>query len=188
MFGLDMTVTIQGFRGTRKLMRQLEPDLLKDLDKTVRQSLEPIVTRAKSLVPNSRPLSRWKTPANPGSRPSYSPYGRRWDYKRLEWDAGQAKQNIVVRRPGRRPRGKLTRPIYQLQSNNPAAAVYELMGRGKSRVNMIGNVLNRFPGTGRVLYRAFDSLGGKAIERDVVDTIRKFEAEFNRRLDVKGLP
>jgi hypothetical protein len=188
MFGLDMTVTIQGFRGTRKLMRQLEPDLLKDLDKTVRQSLEPVLTRAPSRVPDSKPLSGWKTPLNPGSRPSYSPYGRRWDYNRLEWNAGQARQNIVVRRPGRRPRGKLTRPIYQLQSNNPAASVFELMGRGKSGVNMIGNVFNRFPGTGRVLYRAFDSLGGKAIERDVVDTIRKFEAEFNRRLDVKGLP
>lgn len=186
MLRMDMTLVVRGFRDTRKLMRELEPDLLKELDKSVREQLEPIVQRARSLVPQSRPLSRWKTPNAPGSRPSYSPYGKRWDYKRLEWDAGQAKQSIVVRRPGRRPRGKLTRPLYQLQSNNPAASVFELMGRGKSRVNMIGNVGGRFPGTGRVLYRAFDQIGGTRLERDVVDTIKKFEAEFNRRLDAAG--
>lgn len=181
-----MTLNVRGFRDTRKLMRELEPDLLKELDKSIKEQLEPVVARARSLVPSSRPLSRWKTPNAPGSRPSYSPYGRRWDYSRLEWDAGQAKKSIVARRPGRRPRGKLTRPLYQLQSNNPAAAVFELMGRGKSRVNMIGNVGGRFPGTGRVLYRAFDQIGGKRLERDVVDTIKKFEAEFNRRLDAAG--
>lgn len=186
MLKMDMTLVVRGFRGTRKLMRELEPDLLKELDKSVREQLEPIVERARSLVPNSRPLSRWKKPRNPGIGVSYSPYGKRWDYDRLEWNAPTAKKNIVVRRPGRRPRGKLTRPLYQLQSNNPAAAVFELMGRGKSGVNMVGNVGNRFPGTGRVLYKAFDQIGGRRLERDVVDTIKKFEAEFNRRLDAVG--
>jgi hypothetical protein len=186
---LDFQTKIYGFRATKRLMRELEPQLFKAMNEEIRDRLNPVRDLARALTPSSPPVSGWgRRPFAPGSRPSYSPYGRRWDYNRLEWNVGQARQNIVVRRPGRRPRGKLTRPIYQLQSNNPAASVFELMGRGKSGVNMIGNVFNRFPGTGRVLYRAFDSLGGKAIERDVVDTIRKFEAEFNRRLDVKGLP
>jgi hypothetical protein len=39
-----------------------------------------------------------------------------------------------------------------------------------------------------VLYRAWDQLGGDKIEENVVDTIKRFEAEFNRRLDAAGGP
>lgn len=183
---LKMELTVRGFRGTRRLMRELEPELLKEMDRTIKAKLEPIRSQAKRLVPNQRPLRNWKTPHDPYSRPSYSPYGRRWLYERLEWDATQARKGIVVRQPGRRGRGKLTRPLYQLQSNNPSAAVFELMGRGKSNVNMVGNMRRNHPGTGRVLYRAFDTHGGDRIEKDVVDTVRKFEKEFNRRLDAAG--
>jgi hypothetical protein len=78
--------------------------------------------------------------------------------------------------------------LWQLQSNNPSNAVFELMGRGKSNVRMVGNVGRKHPGTGRVLYRAYDRLGGDKIEKHVVDTIRKYEKEFNRRLDAAGGP
>jgi hypothetical protein len=80
----------------------------------------------------------------------------------------------------------VTSAAWQIRSDNPAAAVFELMGRGKSRANMVGNVGRKFPGTGRVLYRAFDALGGKRIERSVVGTIRKFEQDFNNRLQGAG--
>lgn len=183
---LDWTLTVRGYRGTRRLMRELEPDLLRQMDRTIKAKLNPIRDQARKLIPMQRPLSNWKTPHAPYTRPSYSPYGRRWDYERLEWDTTQARKGIVVRQPGRRGRGKLTRPLYQLQSNNPSAAVFELMGRGKSNVNMVGNLGRQYPGTGRVLYRAFDRYGGDKIEKDVVDTVRKFEKEFNRRLDAAG--
>lgn len=183
---LDFQMKIHGFRATKKLMRELEPDLLKALNKEVRRQLEPVISLAQRNTPSQLPLRRWRTPANPNTRPSYSPYGRRWDYARLEWDGAQAKREIVLRQKSRRKRGSVDRTIYQLQSNNPANAVYELMGRGKSKVHMVGNVGRKFPGTGRVLYRAYDQLGGDdRVERQVVDTIRSFEAEFNRRLNAR---
>jgi hypothetical protein len=64
--------------------------------------------------------------------------------------------------------------------------VFELMGRGKSNARMVRNVGSRFPGSGRVVYRAFDSVGGPRIEQNVVGTIRRFEVEFDRRLDAAG--
>jgi hypothetical protein len=168
-------------------MRELEPDLLKELNKEVRKQLEPVIALAQRKTPLQLPIRRWKTPANPNTRPSYSPYGRRWDYARLEWDGTKAREQIILRQKSKRKRGSVDRTIYQLQSNNPANAAYELMGRGKSKVHMVGNVSRKFPGTGRVLYRAYDQLGGDAkIERDIVDTIRSFEAEFNRRLDARA--
>lgn len=185
---LDFQTNIHGFRATKKLMRELEPELLKNMNDEIRRRLNPIRDRAKMLTPVSRPLSRWKTPHQPGSRPSYSPYGRRWDYGRLQWDTTQARQQIVVRQRSRRTRGSVNRTLWQLQSNNPANAVFELMGRGKSNVNMVGNVSRKHPGTGRVLYRAWDQGNGDKIEKQVVDTIRRYEKEFNRRLDAAGGP
>lgn len=184
---LDWSLTVRGFRGTKRLMRELEPELLKQMNRTVRRQLEPIVTRAKRNVPMQAPLSGWaRMPYAPYTGVPYSPYGRRWEYERLEWNTPEARKNIVIRQPGRRSRGGVTRTLYQLQSNQPAAAVFELMGRGKSRVHMVSNMRNKYPGTGRVLYKAFDMTGGAKIEREVVNTVKKFEAEFNRRLDAAG--
>ena len=186
---LEFQQNVYGFRQTKKLMKELEPELFKQMDKAIKGKLAPIIQRAKNLTPVQRPLRNWKTPHNPYSRPSYSPYGKRWEYDRLEWDTFQAKKQIVVRAGGgRRRRGSVTRPIYQLQSNNAANAVFELMGRGKSREWMIGNVGRKFPGTGRVLYRAFDQENGQNIERDVLDTLLKYQEQFNRRLDAAGGP
>lgn len=168
-------------------MRELEPELLKDMNRQIRQELEPVAQRARSLIPSSPPLSGWGRSVNsPGSRRSTSPYGRRWDYSRLEWNSSEAKSSIVVRQGGGRSRGRADRAAWQVRSMNPAASAFELMGRGKSNHPMVRNVGRRFPGAGRVLYRAFDQVGGDRIERNVVGTIRRFEAEFNRRLESAG--
>jgi len=186
---LDFEMNIYGFRATKKLMRELEPELLKAMNDEIRKSLTPVRELAKSLTPMAPPVSGWgRRPFAPGSRPSYSPYGRRWDYNRLEWNTIDARKQILLRQRSRRTRGSVNRTLWQLQSNNPANAVFELMGRGISNVRMIGNVGRRHPGTGRVLYRAYDRLGGDKIEVRVVDTIRKYEREFNRRLDAASGP
>jgi hypothetical protein len=185
---LDFKTSIHGFRATKKLMRELEPELFKAMLDEARKRLIPVTSLAKSLTPSQRPLRNWKTPLNPGSRPSYSPYGRRWDYNRLQWNTIDARKNIILRQGSRRQRGGVNRAIFQLRSNNPANAVFELMGRGQSNVNMVSNVSRKYPGTGRVLYRAYDRLGGDKIEQHVVATIRKYEKEFNRRLDAVSGP
>lgn len=186
---LRFKADVYGFRATKKLMRELEPDLLRAMDREVKADLKQVIERAQDLTPPKAPLSGWnRRPYAPGSRPSYSPYNKRWDYNRLEWNTGDAKQQLAIRQPGRRARGSVTRTLYQLQSNNPANAVFELMGRGKSREWMVGNVGRRFPGTGRVLYRAWDQKGGEAITKGVVATIKRFEREFQRRLDAAGGP
>jgi len=184
---VDFSVEIYGLQSTKKLMRELEPELLKEMNREIRDLLKPIAARAQSLIPSSPPLSAWgRSVSRPGSRPSYSPYSRRWDYSRLEWNSSEAKSGIVIRQGGGRARGRASRAAWQIRSNNPAAAAFELMGRGKSNVRMVRNLGARFPSTGRVLYRAFDSVGGARIEQDVVGRIRWFEAEFQRRLDSAG--
>ena len=183
----DFSVEIYGLQSTKRLMRELEPELLKEMNREIRDQLKPVAARAQSLIPSAPPLSGWgRSVSRAGSRSQYSPWGRRWDYSRLEWNSSEAKSSVVIRQGGGRARGQASRAAWQVRSNNPAAAVFELMGRGKSNVPMVRNVSRRFPGTGRILYRAFDSVGGARIEQNVVGTIRRFEAEFDRRLDAAG--
>ena len=184
---VDFTTQIFGLQATKRLMRELEPDLLKEMNREIREQLEPVRARARSLIPASPPVSGWgRSVSSPGSRPARSPYGRRWDYSRLEWNSSEAKSGVVIRQGGGRARGTAARAAWQVRSNNPAAAVFELMGRGKSNQTMVGNVGRNHGAGGRVVYRAFDSVGGKRIEANVVGTIRSFEAEFQRRLDSAG--
>ena len=179
----DFSVELYGLVQTKRLMRELEPELLKEMNREIKESLEPVAERAKRLIPPSPPLSGWNRAIhNPGSRPSYSPYGRRVGNK-LEWNTQEARNQIVIRAGGRRARGRATSAAWRIRSMNPAAAAFELMGRGKSNVAMVKNVGRRFPGTGRVLYRAFDEVGGDRIVRNVVKTIKRFETEFQRRLE-----
>jgi hypothetical protein len=183
----DFSVRLYGLDATKRLMRELEPDLLKEMNAEIKAALEPIAARARSLIPSSPPLSGWnKSVHAPHSRPSYSVYGRSQRNRKLEWDATQARSQIVIRQGGRRARGKETSAAWKIRSDNPAASMFELMGRGKSRVAMVRNVERRYPGTGRVLYRAFDSTGGPQITQRVVRTIKKFEQTFQRRMDSAG--
>jgi hypothetical protein len=183
----DFSVEIYGLQSTKKLMRELEPELLKEMNREIREQLKPIAARAQSLIPSSPPLSGWgRSVSRAGSRAQYSPWGRRWNYSRLEWNSSEAKSSIVIRQGGGRAKGQASRAAWQIRSNNPAAAAFELMGRGKSNVAMVRNVERRFPGTGRILYRAFDSVGGQRIQQEVIGTIRRFEVEFDRRLDAAG--
>jgi hypothetical protein len=143
----DFNVEIYGLQATKRLMRELEPDLLKDMNKQIRDGLAPVAARAKGLIPTSSPVSGWgRSVSNAGSRRSYSPYGRRWDYSRLEWDSGRARSGIVIRQGGGRQRGVAARAAWQIRSNDAAASVFELMGRGKSNVAMVRNVSRKFPG------------------------------------------
>lgn len=184
---VEFDTAIFGLQATKRLMRELEPDLLKEMNREIRDQLKPVQTRAQSLIPASPPVSGWGRSVNaPGSRSSYSPYGRRWDYSRLEWNSAEARKGIVIRQGGARGRGRTTRAAWQVRSNNAAAAVFELMGRGKSNAAMVRNVGRRHSGTGRVVYRAFDSVGGPRIEQNVIGTIRKFETTFDQRLDAAG--
>jgi hypothetical protein len=183
----DFNVEIYGLAETKRLMRELEPELLKTMNREIRTQLEPVAARARSLLPSGPPLSGWnRKAAAPGSRPSYTPYHKRWDGDRLAWNRAEAASGIVIRQGGGRRRGQASRAAWQIRSNNPAAAVFELMGRGRSDTPMVQNVSRKHPGTGRVLYRAFDQVGGRKIEGGVVDSIRRFEAEFTRRLDAAG--
>jgi len=179
-------VIVHGLDETKRQMRLFAPDLLKEMNRTVRKDiLGPIVADAKSMVPDSAPLGRWNQSVDrPGSRPSYSPYGKRWEYGRLEWDSRQVKRGIRVGAGTPKRRGDNFKGAYAILNRDAAGAVYELIGSGKSNVNMVRNVRGRHGSGKRLIWRAWEKTrADRDVPQQVVDTIRTFEALFQERLD-----
>jgi len=188
-FDATKGVVIYGLDGTKRLLRESAPDLKKEMDKIIRQDiLGPVQRSARANVPQDAPLSNWNRGVNaPGSRRSYSPYNRRWDYARLEWEPGQIKQKIVIRQGGGRARGKVERAAWQIRSDDPAAAVWELMGRGKSNVNMVRTVRRMYPPKKRILYTAWDNNAVRqTAPAQIVAVVREYEAKLQERLNNVG--
>ena len=182
-------VVVYGLDGTKRLLRTHAPELKKEMDKIIRQDiLGPVQRSAKSNVPQDAPLSNWNRGVNaPGSRRSYSPYGRRWDYARLEWDPGQIMRKIVIRQGGGRVRGQVERAAWQLRSDDPAANVWELMGRGKSNVNMVRTVRRMSGQTGRILYNAWDNSTARGTApKQIIAVVREYEAKLQQQLNDVG--
>lgn len=181
-------VIITGLDDTRRQMRMLAPELLKEMNAEVREVLKPIISDAKNMVPSSEPLSRWNQSVNaPRSRESYSPHGKRWDYARLEWDSARVKRGIRMGAGRPKRRGDSFKGAYAIRNADPAGAVYELMGSGKSNVNMVRNVQRRHGVRKRLIWAAWDKArASRRVPQQVVAIIREFEAKFQARLNARG--
>ena len=59
-----MPVVIEGVVGLKKALRQLAPDIKKEMDKEIREALKPIIKDARSKVPGTAPggLINWNDP------------------------------------------------------------------------------------------------------------------------------
>lgn len=180
---------IYGLTETRRLMRSVAPELLKEMDREIREDiLGPLRDRARSLVPGVEPLGRWNDRVfAPGSRRSTSPWGRRWDYDRLRWDSAKVRAGITVRVGGTRRRGSEFRGAWSLWNRDPAGAVFELMGSGKSRVPMVGNVRSRHGVSKRLIWKAWDDAGAQTwAAQALADTVKRYESRLQREFDVTG--
>lgn len=177
-------VTIYGLDGTKRLLRLAAPELKREMDKEIRKILKPVERSARQNVPQDAPLSNWNRSVHrPGSQPSYTPYHKRWEYDRLEWDPGEAMRKIRIRQGGRRSRGSIQKSAWSVRSDDPAAVVWELMGRGISNTPMVRTARRLSPNTGRILYRAWDnSYQRQTAPRQIERVIREYERRLEERL------
>ena len=187
--GKKSGVVVFGLDETRRQMRLFAPELLKQMNAEVRRDiLGPIVRDARTEVPQDGPLSGWNRQVTaPGSRRSYTVHGKRWEYGRLAWDSNKVKSGIRVGVGAPRRRGDVFKGAYAIINRDPAGAVFELMGRGNSRANMVGNVGRHHGPASRLIWKAWDKANSNTnVPKQVVDTIRRFEAQFQERLDTRG--
>jgi hypothetical protein len=187
--GKKSGVVVLGLDETKRQMRMFAPDLLKEMNFEIRREiLGPIVKDARDMVPEDAPLSGWNRRVTaPGSRRSYTVHGKRWEYGRLAWDHKKVRTGIRVGVGVPRRRGDVFRGAYAILNRDPAGAVFELMGRGNSRANMVGNVRRHHGPASRLIWKAWDKANSNTnVPKKVVDTIKRFEAQFQERLDTRG--
>jgi hypothetical protein len=207
-----MPVQIQGIVELRKALRQLSPDLEKNMNREIRAAMQPVVRSARAYVPNEivglRTGFMYKEKPKRISK-NTSAFARR---KFPKFNAAEVKSGITFStRPSKRSsKGWVT--AYAIVNNSAAGAIYETAGRingkaqewvgpkgsanhdyshsnnpeaGQHFINAMGTIgmHNKTRAMrGRLIFRAWDENQGRALAR-AVKAIEATAHQFDRRMD-----
>lgn len=181
-------VLIYGYNDFKRELKKASPELRKAMDAEIKAFVEPVTTRAKTLVPNTV-MRNWVPPKNPRVNPQTGELSR-WAVR--AWDPGTVRKGITVRQNTKRSRGRADSVAWRIQNKSAAGAIYETAGkkmkpRSQSGVSFINNIMRIDSRPSRLIWRAWDDAGGeKKITAGVVAIIGKYENELQRRLDAAG--
>ena len=167
---------LYGYNEFKKILKQADPDLRKQMDKEIRSFLNPVSSLAKTKVPGSV-LSGW-TPEAEGSG--------KWSAK--AWDQSKVVRGIGIRQGGARKRGSATSAAWRITNANAAGAIYELAGlksKGKTPAGrtFVEMLMKRGGRPSRLIWKAWDEKGGeRVITRDIAEVVSTYERELQRKL------
>lgn len=152
----------------RRILRQVDPTLIREVDKANRQAAKPILAYAKNLVPSRAPISGWEHSGRTG------------------WNS-QAVQKGMVFRAGTRSRSSQYRSLLEFRQNNTAGAIFEVLGRRKQPRTAQGRrfldvVQRRYPRTSRLLWRAVDEMGLERLQHEIKANYERAYDSLNRKL------
>jgi len=179
----DLDVTMRpllNYNEMKKALKDADPEIRKEMDKTIRGFINPIAQVAKGYIHES-PLSGWSKRDNSTSK---------WG-SRLAWDSTAVKRGIAVRQGKRRPKNvpaTASVTAWGIYNRSPAGMIYELAGKRSSGSTPAGRTFvqvltERGHRPSRLIWRAFtEHGGGAAITRDVARTIEKYESQLGHRL------
>lgn len=196
-----MPVVIEGVVGLRKALGKLAPDIKKQMDKEVRESLKPIIRDARSKVPGSAPgnLYNWNDPGYVrksiiGKKEGFPSYNQLIIRRGLTYSLGtkrfdssgfvslftllnKSRVGAIIETAGR-----VGAPNPRAKSNNPNAGqrfVGAMNGIG-ALVDYAGRGRNS---TGRLLYAAYERNQGRAVNA-TLKAIENAKNTFYNRIRV----
>lgn len=168
------TVVVEGVTEMRRELRKFAPEVLKALDKELRTMSAPIVSDARSLIPEKPPLSGWQVWAGVKN-----------------WDTAKAKRGIKVKQ-GKRSRGGSYSALLQIRNDDAAGSIFSTVGRTNKATNRSGlnfiKVHNerygsiRFPAT-RSIWGAVVKYGLDRYQKDILEAYGRAEKELQTRMD-----
>jgi hypothetical protein len=199
-----MPTEIKGVVALKKALNQYAPDLAKELNYELGKVLKPIVSEARSYVPDESPMRGWKkTEASRGGKfPKY--------------DAAEIRKNITYKTSASRPNYNGFTNSIRIQNNSMIGAIYETAGRlngqGQNWVGPnagglskgVSRSVNPYAGNqfisnlgqlygpnrkgdhrmmGRLIFRAWANTQGKA-NAAVFKAIEKTTEKFNSRTSI----
>ena len=180
---IDHGAVLLGFNKLKADMKQIEPELKKEMDRTIRAYLKPLADASKARVPESV-VSGWRV--RPGSSSKWSQSGSR----SVGWDPAFVKKQIVIRQGGRArpkkgvPPGSTPLGAWALKSVSGAGSIFELTARShkpQSR-SFVEQMMRKGPPS-RLIWGAWDAAGGEEnLSKGTVSIIHDFERRFGERL------
>jgi hypothetical protein len=188
-------IEIRGNSDLRKALRTFTPDLEKALQKELRAALKPVVSKAKSFVPNQAPMSRWAPRAF--SEATF-PF----------WNPTVIKNGITYTTKVSKPNRDGFTSMARIINKSAIGAIYETAGRknpdgqewvgpgagglskgvsrsvnpqaGKQFISNLPELVSSHKGRGRLIYRAWRDSRGVA-EGAAMKAIDKATTEFYAR-------
>lgn len=195
-----MPVIIEGVVGLKKALRQLAPDIKKEMDKEIRNALKPIIRDARSKVDGKAPgdLINWNDPGYtrkprvPGKKEAFPSYNQTIIRRGLTYSVATSRmQNTGFvslftlfnkSRTGAiiETAGRAGAPNPRAASNNPDAGE-----RFIGAMNGIGGLVD-YSGrgrksTGRLLYAAYARNQGRALNATLI-AIEKSKRNLANRI------
>lgn len=177
---VKIDASLKGYADLKKQMKKFAPDLRREMDREIRTYLKPVITGAKSMVPDA-PLSGWRLG---GGRGKDNAAG-----KLPNWDPGAVKKGLVIRQGQhvRRRPGEAVVSAWELRNADGAGSAFEGMGRKGGRSDsgrrMIAAMTMYHGKQPRLLWRAWGDAGGDAkLQTGVLEIIRLKEAQLQMHL------
>lgn len=179
-----MPVEVRGFKETLKALKNLQPDIEKNLNKEVRAFVVPVVRHAQGFVDRSAGgLTNWTVVGSAKKFASSEPAIRKGFPK---FNASTVKRGIrFSTKPTSRNRNGFI-SIYRIVNSNPAGAIYETAGRklsnnsNSARPNFskqLGGMTGADKMRGRLIYKAWNEDKGRAqtnVAKAINTTLLKF--------------
>ena len=177
---VKLDASLKGYADLKKQMKKFAPDLKRAMDKEIRAYLKPVITDAKSMVPNVA-LSGWRQGSGRGKDNTAG--------KLPNWDQGAISKGIVIRQGQKKKRrpGEAVVSSWELRNTDGAGSAFEGMGRKGGRTDsgrrMIAAMTLYHGEEPRLLWRAWGNAGGDAkLQAGVLEIIHRRESELSMRL------
>ena len=155
-----VSVAVFGYKDTMKALRSVAPDIAKQFDREIRETIRPVAASAKNKVP-AQPMRNWDDRGT-----------GKWS-DRLGWNANAVRRGITVTKGGRGRRSSGVSVAWKVMNKNAAGAVFEIAGRKSSGSTRAGvafrsNLYRSGGRPSRLIWQAWDEVGG---EQSITPTV-----------------
>jgi hypothetical protein len=169
---LEIKADFYGLATMRKALREVDPELAKRMNKTVKAPVQKVYNAARRNVAAASVPSGWRnlTGTGPWSDPT-----------QLGWDNNKVRSGIKLE-PGRRSRGGV-KPLYRIVNLSRAGSVYEFakVARTPRAAGFVRKLNDQRPS--RLIWKAWDDSGGSdSIIPAINEAIEEVYADFEKQL------
>ena len=172
--------TIEDAARVRRVLRDMDREILKELDKANREAAKPIIREAIQLTPEA-PLSNW------GPNGKWKRRGEGTGRGDLYWNKKDVTKGYKFL-AGKKSSFSEYRALLLFRNSDPAGAIFEQVGRngtGKTPQGkaFVRNLLNKYPRTSRLLWRAVDETGLDILQQKIIQNYDDARRKLQRKID-----